>query len=102
MRTICVSYIQFRPSPKQGYMKLSNVLMTTLLLSSTGVIAQEEVKRDTIKKVRTEVTLKGVKRKATVGTKFDAKVKTDTTKVDSSKIKPIPISPDYCPPCGMG
>jgi hypothetical protein len=81
-------------------MKLSNIILSSLILASVGACAQEKspvkpVKKDSIKVIRkTDAVGKPI-------TKLTSP--TDTLKntvPDSTKVRPI--SHDYCPPCGMG
>lgn len=87
---------------KTAVMKISNLVLGTLLVASTAATAQEkkplkEVKKDSVKVIkRTNQVGHPVK---TYITPPDSLNK---TKTDSSTIKPIKHGPDYCPPCGMG
>ncbi len=74
-------------------MKLSHLTLGALLLAASALSTQENPKP---KRVKTD-TSKVQRKRPETGKKV---VKTDTIKgtLPSHKI----ISPDYCPPCGMG
>lgn len=88
--------------PKFKGMKLSNLLLGTMLMASASVMAQEkrplkEVKKDSVKVIKkTDKVAHPLKMPITPPDSLN-KTKTDTT-----KIKPHEFDPDYCPPCGMG
>lgn len=73
-------------------MKLSEVLIATLLVSGLSVSAQNELPNH---KVDTNKVLKP---------KLIQETQTDSVKAVKVKRgqKNRPITPDYCPPCGMG
>ena len=81
-------------------MKLSTALLGTMLVTSTVAFTQQKnpvrkIENDSLKKVKRLVIpeTKGVKRKVNT-------LKVEP--VDSTKVIPIEIDHDYCPPCGMG
>lgn len=86
-------------------MKLSNVLLTTLVLTAASASAQEK-ENTQVKKVRkvSSVERNNIRKLEAEPLRMEIMtdtIKKDTTKVDST-IHTFPISPDYCPPCGMG
>lgn len=69
-------------------MKISNILIGALVVASLNAVAQQDKPRPRSEKAdSTKTTKKPVKQKG-------------KSKPDS--LKPRPISPSYCPPCGMG
>ncbi len=73
-------------------MQLSYLTLSALLLAASVSYAQENPKPKREKSDTTKVQGKRPEKGKTV-------VKKDTLK---GKTQPRPISPDYCPPCGMG
>jgi hypothetical protein len=83
-------------------MKLSSILIGTLIVASVGAQSQE---KDTVKQVQQD-SIKVIRKLDPIDKTNLKKIippdslKTNST--DSTKIKPLKITPDYCPPCGMG
>ena len=83
-------------------MKLSSVLLGTMLVASASGIAQQKnpvkkVENDSLKKVKRLVISEEVKVKKKLETKS---IKVEP--VDTLLGNPSHINHDYCPPCGRG
>ena len=92
--------LQIQTPLKTRTMKLSAALIGTMLLAASTANAQDpnvikKVEKDSVKYVRklaVPVRVQAVRKK-----KIQEKIKSEEV-IDSTFI----ITPDYCPPCGMG